>query len=164
MYTTITLNHPFPIGQTAPNFRLSDHTHTARTLDEMLGSSGILLAFVGDLWQPENVHRLLGLQGVAPKVACLGSPIVAIVNSSVNTLSNFMLSSPLPIPFPLLSDPTGEVHKAYGAAGAPALVLLDSNRIQRVRWSLTSGQMLPPVDDIVDAATQLKETARQPEG
>jgi mycoredoxin-dependent peroxiredoxin len=76
------------------------------------------------------------------------------------------LASRLGIQFPLLSDPGGEVARAYGVWHAekeialPAVFVID--RRGAIRWKRVSASLndRPPEDDIVEAVDALSRSVR----
>lgn len=139
-----------PLNRPMPEFNLTDSANKPFDLKAVMGAKGVLLGFLGDIWRPVSVHRILGMQRSAKKFAALGWQTALIVRDQPQTLRNFHASSPLPIPFPLLADAEGKAHNAY-AVERPCLLLIDHDGILRHRWQMPPDIVLPETDAILDA-------------
>jgi peroxiredoxin len=135
-------------------FKLSDHCGVVYTLDDVTGVNGALLAFIGDLWHSASVRRILALQRGASHFAASGIPVTLFVRDTVDTLDGFVVSSPMPFPFPLLADPDDRAHRVYGVGSHPALLLIDNGRMLRQRWTVDAEDHLWPPLKIVAGAMQ----------
>ncbi|HEX2622066.1 MAG TPA: redoxin domain-containing protein [Phototrophicaceae bacterium] len=144
------------INKQAHDFRLSDHSRQVYGLTELIGTHGLLLGFIGDIWQPTSVRRILWLQRHVGKFALMGTPIALLVRDHVQTLHGFHTSSPLPVPFPLLADADGYVHRTYQMEYQAGLVLLDKQRIVRQKWSMTPDFVWPRLNDLLAAVQMLQ--------
>lgn len=144
------------LGMSAPEFKLPDHSRVAHTLDQIMGESGLLLGFIGDIWQPTSVQRILWLQRHIAKFARLGTPAALMVRDQPNTLYGFRMSSPLPVPFPMLADVDGAMHAAYRMSFSPGLLLIDTDRTIRYKWLMPDDTLWPPVPEIVQAVQTLQ--------
>jgi alkyl hydroperoxide reductase subunit AhpC len=65
------------------------------------------------------------------------------------------MSSPLPIPFPLLADVDAEVHQVYNMDQHPGLVLLDRKRLVRAKWLVPDERVWPKMQDLISAIDAL---------
>jgi peroxiredoxin len=140
----------------AQPFTLPDHNQDPRSLNDLIGRSGVLLGFIGDIWQPASVRRILWLQRQAHKFAMMGTPIAVIVRDYPHTLRGFHLSSPLPVPFPLLADVDGAVHRAYGLDRYPGLLLIDRNLLLCHKWIMPDDRVWPKVTELTGAVEQVQ--------
>jgi hypothetical protein len=52
---------PF-LNVAAPAFMVRDHESRKHILDDLMGKNGLLLGFIGDIWLPASVRRILWLQ------------------------------------------------------------------------------------------------------
>lgn len=138
-----------------PDFALSNHEHRKQTLDDLMGKKGLMLGFIGDIWMPTSMRRIFWLQRHAPQFAIAGAPIALLVRDNAYTLYGFRMSSPLPVPFPLLADVTGEVHRLYNMERNPGLVLLDSHRIARRKWLVPDERVWPRMQELSEAIEAL---------
>ncbi len=156
MYETIELG---PIlGSRAVDFTLPDHTQTPHSLSDLMGRNGLMLGFIGDIWQAASVRRILWLQRHVAKFSQIGTPIALLVRDHAHTLYGFRMSSPLPVPFPLLADVDGKVHRAYRMDRHPGLVLIDRNGILRYKWLMPEDNIWPKMPELVEAAQTLQTT------
>lgn len=140
---------------TTPNFCLTDFKNTDYTLDNLMGANGVLLGFVGDIWQPTSVRRILWLQRHVGKFALMGTPVAILVRDHAQTLHGFQMSSPLPVPFPLLADQRGDVHELYTMNNHPGLLLIDNQFALREKWLMSPDRVWPKMKDLVDAIQRL---------
>jgi peroxiredoxin len=146
MYETFELG-PI-VNNSVDDFTLPDHTRTRYSLKDMMGSTGAILGFIGDIWHPASVRRILWLQRHVQKFASMGAPITLIIREDPMTLEGFRLSSPLPVPFPLLADIDGAVHQLYSMDRHPGLLLIDHNHILRDKWLMPDERVWPKLEEI----------------
>jgi len=140
---------------TTPNFCLTDFKDVDYTLENLMGANGVLLGFVGDIWQPTSVRRILWLQRHVGKFALMGTPVAILVRDHTQTLYGFQMSSPLPAPFPLLADEDGDVHDLFMMNDHPGLLLIDNQLALREKWLMSQDRLWPKMKDLVDAIQQL---------
>lgn len=132
-----------------PDFRLPDCHSKAHELGTLMGKTGLLLAFIGDIWHPTSVRRVMWLQHHTPKFATLGTPVAIIVRDEAKMLYGFQTSSPLPIPFPLLADTQGDVHEDYAMVGLTGLLLLDRQHRLRAKWIIPEDRVWVKLPELV---------------
>lgn len=149
MYANETFELGPTVGMTVRDFVLPDSTSAIRRLDELMGSTGILLSFVGDIWHSTSVRRILWLQHHMHKFALMGTPVALLVRDHASTLHGFQMSSPLPIPFPMLADEDGSVHAAYQMDRHPGLLLIDRQNVLRSKWLMPTERVWPRINEIV---------------
>lgn len=137
------------------NFSLPTHKDEQVSLENIIGKRGILLAFIGGIWQQSSVRRIFWLQRHAYKFTMLEIPIALIVHESIATLYGFHMSSPLSMPFPILADEKGYVHQAYQMGRHPGLLLIDKNYILREKWLMPNERVFPEVGDILQAVQRM---------
>lgn len=137
------------------NFSLSNHKDQSYTLDDLMGTNGVLLSFIGDIWHPTSVRRILWLQRHVGKFALMGTPVAVLVRDLTETLYGFEMSSPLPVPFPLLADEKGDVHRQYRMDRHPGLLLIDNQQMIREKWLMPPDRVWPSMKDLVNAIQQL---------
>jgi peroxiredoxin len=143
------------ISTLAPDFELPDHNRKPHRLNDLIGAQGMLLGFIGDIWQPASVRRILWLQRHVSKFALLGTPVALMVRDHAHTLYGFHTSSPLPVPFPLLADVDGSVHQLYNMDKHAGLILIDRHRTIRQKWLMSPDYVWPKLTDLVQAAQQV---------
>lgn len=154
MYETFELG-PVLYSQ-APEFRLPDHEQKLNTLDDLMGDQGMLLGFIGDIWQPTSVRRILWLQRHVGKFAMLGAPVTLMVRDHPHTLYGFRMSSPLPVPFPMLADADGHIHEIYRMDRHPGILLIDKDKIIRHKWLMPEDNVWPKMPELVHAVQALQ--------
>lgn len=158
MGSTLPLTSKFRAQTKAlPAFSLSDHNRVRRSLDTLMGPNGMLLGFIGDIWRPISINRILTMQKEASKLAAHGLSVAIVIRGRVNTLTNFIINTPVPVTLPLLADPDGMVQATYRTHMAPGLLLLDRRRVMRFRWLLTDELLWPMMDDVLKAASSLRK-------
>ncbi len=139
------------IGRAAPNFTLPDHLSELHELASLMGAGGVLLGLIGDIWKPVSVHRILSFQRQAGKFAEAGWPVALIIRDKVETLHSFHLSSPLPIPCPLLADADGKTQERYGLERGAGLLLIDRGGLLRYKWLMSGDAIWPEFSEITRA-------------
>ena len=112
---------------------------------------GVLLGFIGDIWLPTSVRRIFWLQRHATKFTLKGAPVALLVRDQPHTLYGFRMSNPLPVPFPLLADTDGEVHRLFNMERNPGLVLLDRNLKIQAKWLMPDERVWPVMSELIKA-------------
>lgn len=141
------------------DFHLLDHKQLGYSLDDLMGIAGVLLGFIGDIWQPASVRRILWLQRQVHKFSLMGAPMALIIRDYPHTLYGFHMSSPLPVPFPLLADPDGKVHLTYQMDRYPGMLLIDRNHVLREKWLMPDDRVWPKVQELAQAIHNLQVLA-----
>lgn len=150
------MRHCLRGDQRVPNFTLHDYKNRTYRLETLMGDYGLMLGFVGDIWKPTSVRRILWLQRHVSKFSLMGSPIALLVREEAHTLYGFQVSSPLPVPFPLLADEDGTVHTAYGMDTHPGLLLIDRDYKLRKYWQMPDDRVWPRMTELVQAVQYLQ--------
>jgi peroxiredoxin len=101
-------------GEKAPAFEL-DSTHGRISLAGKLARSAVLLVFYPADDSPVCTRQLCDYRDHLQEFAGLGVEVLGINPESLDSHRAFAQKHGLP--FPLLSDPTREVCRAYGAVG-----------------------------------------------
>ncbi|MCU0498842.1 MAG: redoxin domain-containing protein [Anaerolineae bacterium] len=143
--------HGPKINSIAADFELVDHQGKKQALVPLIGLNGLLLLFTGNIWQPSSVRRLLWLQRHVNRFALLGITAGAIIQDYQSSLRSFQMSSPIPVPFPLMADVDGLIQNAYQMHGQTGLVLIDYERVIRQKWLLPVDYMSPNMDEMLQA-------------
>ncbi|MFW5696862.1 MAG: hypothetical protein ACOCXR_03660, partial [Phototrophicaceae bacterium] len=107
--------------------------------------------FIGNLWLPTSVRRILWLQRHVTKFALMGTPVALLVRDFPHILNGFHSSSPLPVPFPLLADSDGQIHRTYAMDRNPGMLLIDRYRVVRQKWMLPDDRVWPRMQELVQA-------------
>lgn len=144
------------LGTRAPGFALLDHKRQLHMLDDLMGTAGVALGFIGDIWQPTSVRRILWLQRHVNKFAVMGAPVALLVRDHPHTLSGFHSSSPLPVPFPLLADPDGRIHHAYAMDRNPGMLLIDRLHVLRQKWLMPDDRVWPRIQELAQAMQMIQ--------
>jgi peroxiredoxin len=131
------------------DFRLPDCHWSPYELGTLMGENGLLLAFIGDIWHPSSVRRIMWLQHQMAKFISLGTPAAVIVRDEAKMLYGFQMSSPLPIPFPLLADTRGDVHEDYDMVGLTGLLLLDKRHVLQAKWIISDDHVWVKMPQLV---------------
>jgi peroxiredoxin len=140
----------------APDFSVRDYTHQKVSLDDVMGERGLLLGFIGDIWMPASVRRILWLQRHAGVFMRSGVNLAMLICDQPHTLYGFRVSSPLPLEFPLLADVDHATHRLYNMDDLCGLILLDSSRTIRHKWLVPDERVWPNVNELLDAAKLMR--------
>ncbi|TVR22531.1 MAG: hypothetical protein EA396_05785 [Anaerolineaceae bacterium] len=139
------------IGQKVTDFNLEDGKQQRFTLGGLIGDSGILLGFIGNIWHVASIRRILWLQHHLHRFTLMGVSVALLVEEHHNTLHSFLMSSPLPVPFPILADAEGKTHAQYHMHRHPGLLLVDNERILREKWLMSIDRVWPKQSEIAEA-------------
>jgi len=137
-------------------FSLPDHANHCISLEHLMGKAGVLLGFIGDIWHPISVRRILWLQRHLSKFAEHGTPVALVVRDYPHTLDAFHTSSPLPVPFQLLADTDGGVHMHYQMDRHPGLLLIDRDLMLRQKWLMPDDRVWPKIHELLEATANLQ--------
>jgi peroxiredoxin len=143
------------VNSTVPEFQLPNHNNTVVPFNDLIGKNGAIFGFIGDIWQPTSVRRILWLQRNVGKFALMGTPVSLLIRDHPHTLFGFYSSSPLPVPFPLLADTDGRVHQIYNMERQAGLLLVDRQRIVREKWLMPAEYVWPKFTDLMQAIQRL---------
>ncbi len=101
------------VGQTVPDFRLTDQNGRTWTRSSIMGPKGAMLVFYRSAdWCPYCKTQLVDLQGRLEALRAQGLGVAAISYDPVPTLAEF--AARRQITFPLLSDAGSATIKAFG--------------------------------------------------
>lgn len=143
---------------TAPDFTVLDHAQRPRHMSEMIGRNGLLLGFIGDIWQSANIRRIIWLQRHAHSFIRTGHSVALLIRDQPHMLYGFYVSSPTPPEFPLLSDVDGDIHNLFNMTRYPGMVLIDTQHIVRHKWLMPDERVWPKIQEI----TQVLEAVDHP--
>ncbi len=147
------------LNTSVPNFHLPDHRKVGYSLEDLMGSAGLVLGFINDIWQPASVRRILWLQNHVNRFSMMGTPVALLVRDQSHTLYGFQMSSPMPVPFPVLADSDGCAHTKYNMDHQPGLLLIDRHFVLRQKWLMNDERVWPKMQDLVHAAQALQVLA-----
>ncbi|WP_094700279.1 peroxiredoxin family protein [Brevibacillus laterosporus] len=149
------------IGHKAPDFELESTKGIIR-LDQYTGKP-LLLLFIRGTWCPNCRKQLEALQPACSRFDKLGVPIVIIAGQKLQNLIQYADSTKMP--FPLLSDSTREVMKAYEVftpfkwdsfrIAVPSAYLLDKEHVIRYAYIGSSQFDRPGVEDLLEEVQRL---------
>lgn len=134
--------------RTAPSLRVQDHAEHPHQLESLVGPRGLLLAFIGDVWQAVNIRRIIWLQKHAPGLQKLGVNIALVARDRSTVLYGFYISSTQPPQFPLLADTDGRIHQTFYISDRPGMILLDAHLELRRRWLMDEDSIWPRIADL----------------
>ena len=106
------------IGQTAPDFALSDESGKIYTLSDFAGKTLVLYFYPKDS-TPGCTRQACAFGALYPQFKALGAEVVGVSKDSPASHARFKEKNSLP--FILLSDPERAAHEAYGAIGEKKL-------------------------------------------
>jgi len=138
----------------APDFELYDHENRLYRLSILFGEYGVLLGFTSDIRDLNGMRRLMWLRRQVYNLAMIGIRAALIIPDESYMLSDFYISSLLPVPFPMLADPNKRVHQMYDMH-QPGLLLIDQEQYIQEQWVLTGETIAPPVDEVMMAAHRI---------
>ncbi|HZI19403.1 MAG TPA: peroxiredoxin [Pyrinomonadaceae bacterium] len=149
------------VGAPAPDFTLKDKDGRDWRLSDYRGRVVVLLFYPGDE-TPVCTRQLCSVRDRWEEYAETGAEVVGVSTDSVESHRRFAESRGLPLK--LLSDPSGEVARAYGASSwlpgraARAVVVIDAaGRVRHRKVQPVS--LLRPKDDEVLAAVRAAQGA-----
>ena len=131
-----------------PDFSIYDHAGKPQTLSNMMGMNGIVIGFIGDIWNPVNIQRIIWLQKHAHSIHRSGYKLALITRDQPQMLYGYYVSSLTPPPFPLLADVEGEVHSLFDLLGRSGMVILDRMKVARHKWEMPADRIWPRLTDI----------------
>jgi peroxiredoxin Q/BCP len=153
-------NGPEP-GTPAPDFTLEDEQGRQWQLSARRGRVVVLLFYPGDE-TPVCTRQLCSVRDRWDDYSETGAEVVGISTDTVEKHRRFIENRQLPLT--LLSDPSGQVAKAYGASSwlpgraARAVVVIDAEGIVRHR-KVQPVSLLRPKDEEVLAAIRAAQKA-----
>ncbi len=140
------------LNTAAPAFTVLDHEHQRRSLDDLMGTAGLLLGFISDMWMPASVRRILWMQRHAGSFLRVNINPALVICDQPHTVSGYRASSQVPLEFPLLADIDSAVHQRFNMEALSGLVLLDSHRVIRRKWLVPDERVWPNINELLDAA------------
>lgn len=127
-----------------------DQENRCRQLDGLMGSNGLLLGFLVDIWLSASVRRIIWLQRHANTIIRAGYNVALVMRDQPHMLYGYYISSPSPLEFPLLADVSGDVHRLYHMSNHPGMVLLDNQRVIRHKWLMPDERVWPKIQEMLD--------------
>jgi len=121
------------IGETAPDFQLSDQYGDSISLGEVLAKGKAIVYFYPVDFSPVCTAEACSFRDNFDRVAEIGTQIIGISPQSVSSHRRF--SNQFTLPFPLLSDANKSVIRTYGVDGLFGIgvrrvtFLIDQNKV-----------------------------------
>lgn len=140
-------------GDRVPGFTLFDEKHKKWTLEELMGSSGLLMVFVRGTWCAQCVQTLYNLARQAPGFARMRVNTAVIAIDSEHSLNSFKQTASLPLDFPLLADEDQTVRQHYGVNMSEVYLLIDREGTLRTIFLDPDGLSRPNSQAIRTAIT-----------
>jgi len=103
------------IGDTAPDFELTDQSGSVTNLNQLMSDGELILYFYPADFTPLCTAEACAFRDSYEGIADIGTQIVGISPQSVASHERF--SKSYSIPFPLLADQRKKVIRAYGVDG-----------------------------------------------
>ncbi|MBZ0282708.1 MAG: peroxiredoxin family protein [Anaerolineae bacterium] len=138
------------LNRVAPNFTTLDHARQCWSLESLMGERGLMLGFIGDIWQSVSVRRILWLERHAHTLMRGGVNLGLLICDQPHMLYGFYVSSPTPPPFPLLADEKRDIHKMFNMMQYPGMVMIDRQHIVRHKWLVPDDRVWPRIQDLLD--------------
>jgi len=109
-----------PLGHFAPDFHLLDQHGQSLSLENGLGTQGVILLFFSSFWLPGDLSLLNVYSQAYSEFQSAGLGIMAISGLNWETLHH--LANRNQSPYPILFDPCCRVSKFYKAMLIPKFV------------------------------------------
>jgi len=135
----------------APDFAARDQDGLFHRLPNLIGENGLILSFIGNIWQPANVRRIIWLQRHANSFIREGFNVALVASDDTYLLYGFYASSPVQMDFPLLADVDGHIHALYSLSQAPAMLIIDRTQVIQHKWVMPDDRVWPLMQDITEA-------------
>lgn len=132
----------------APHFSLKNHEGGMSCLEQLLGSRGLLIGFVSDIWKPASIRRILYMQRHLAKFESEGFNLALIIGDKQYNLWTFYMSSPLTVVVPMLADEDMSIHRAF-SMNHPGLLLLNPDGLIQAKWLMPDEQVWPKAKELL---------------
>ena len=147
------------VGAEAPDFSLKDGGGNSWRLSDNRGKVVVLLFYPGDE-TPICTRQMCSVRDRWEDYSATGAEVVGISTDSVESHQKFAEHHELPLR--LLSDPSADVAKLYGARSlipgkvARSVFVIDANGILRYRDVRPLGLFRPKDDEVLKAIGEAK--------
>jgi peroxiredoxin Q/BCP len=148
------------VGAPAPDFTLKDGNGEEWRLSANRGKVVVLLFYPGDE-TPICTRQMCSVRDRWEDYSTTGAEVVGISTDSVESHQKFAEHHELPLR--LLSDPSAEVAKLYGARSlipgkvARSVFVIDANGVMRYRDVRPLGLFRPKDDEVIKAIGEAKK-------
>lgn len=123
------------VRTSAPSFSLQNHHAHSLSLQHLMGETGLLLGFCGDVWQLKSTRLVVWMQKHQAELAMQQIHTAFIVPNEPFDLQGFMLSVPWQLTLPVLADPDGRIHDLYDAS-VPTIYAIDPDYQIQHTWRM----------------------------
>jgi peroxiredoxin len=147
----------------APNFTVLDHAQYEQQMSSLIGRNGLILGFIGDIWQSASIRRIIWLQRHATNFIRTGHNVALLIRDQPHMLFGFYVSSPTPPQFPLLADIDGSIHRLFNMTRYPGMVLIDRQHVVRHKWLMPDERVWPKIQEISEVLEAVDSAAPQPQ-
>ncbi len=144
------------LHRSAPDFAARDQEGLFHRLPNLMGENGLILNFIGNIWQSANVRRIVWLQRHANAFIREGVNVALVANDDTYLLYGFYASSPVQMDFPLLADVDGHIHALYNLLQSPAMLILDRSQVVQHKWIMPDDRVWPTMQEITEAVTAVQ--------
>jgi peroxiredoxin len=145
----------------APDFTVLNHAQQPVKMSSLMGRNGLILGFIGDIWQSANIRRIIWLQRHANTFIRSGHNVALLIRDEPHMLYGFYVSSPTPPEFPLLADLDDEIHRLFNMSRFPGMVLVDKEHIIRHKWLMPDERVWPKIQEIAEVLQALDHSILQ---
>ena len=158
------------VGATFPDvLNAPDQTGTPKTLRDLVGTQGVVVAFVRSAdWCPFCMRQLVDLQRRTPEFEQLGLDVVTVSVDTVELVKKF--ADAQRITYTMLADPTGAINQQLGIRDAnyplgskafgvpqPGIFVLDRSRKIIGKYFVQGYRERPDLDEVLmDLRKKLK--------
>jgi peroxiredoxin len=143
------------IGSVAPAFSAANHTGQVCASETLMGERGLILGFIGDIWQQASVQRIFWLERHSHTFMKAGFQVALLICDEPHMLYGFYVSSATPPQFPLLADVDREIHQTFNMTMHPGMVLLDKQHLIREKWLMPDDRVWPKINDMMETLEAL---------
>lgn len=145
------------VGQPAPPFHLDSTDGRSYSLSDLRGQRFVLYFYPKDD-TPGCTTQACEFRDAAPRFDALGVRVFGVSRDSLKSHDRFR--SKYTLPFTLLSDPDGSVHRAYGAWGEKKLYGKVSEGVLRTTVIIDAEGSIAAYASPVKAAGDAERTLR----
>ena len=126
------------VGDKAPTFEGATDSGSKISLNNLIGKSNIILYFYPKDMTPGCTAEACSFRDNWDKILSLGATVIGVSSQGLESHQEFKQKNNLP--FSLVSDPTNEIRKLYGATGflVPPRVTFVIDREGTVRFIFNS--------------------------
>lgn len=146
----------FQIGEILPNFCLTAHDGLPSTVDDEMGSQGLVLFVLRGTWCPFCVHQIVATRARYPHFQRRGINVAFIIPEEKYKVDSFRMTVSRPLPFGLHADEASIQADQLAGKLLPGtsrhigIYLL--NRQREIKWQFVGNDDNYPAHRVVIAA------------